>query len=128
TWRRIVATKDACKGWLGLERGWACATDLAPVGKDEARPVDATERWAKVAAAGADAYDDLPALRADLPSRHVDTHTDVAVKSGIQVIDGGRYMWTDQGWIAAGDLTLIDPSPWAGFPLKPNAKLDFGWA
>ena len=128
SWRRIVASKDGCTGWLELDHGWACATDLAPAKDAVAKAVDPTARWAQVVAAGADAFDDLAALRTGLPSRHVDTHSDVAVRGGVQVIDGGRYLWTDQGWIAAGDLTVLDPSPWAGFTLKADAKLDFGWS
>src|SRR5512140_3638524 len=57
-WKRIVAAHDGCKGYLELDRGWACATDLAPASKDD-KPADAPQvHWAKVADAGADAYDD----------------------------------------------------------------------
>ncbi len=131
TWRRIVASKDGCAGWLELEsRGWVCARNLAPTADPVAPdPAPADERWADIVAAGADAYDDLDAIKAGTPARHVGDKTYVAVstRSRSIVIERVRYYHTDQGWISGADMVWYEPSPFSGLEIA-GAPLDFGWA
>lgn len=127
--RRIVATTDGCKGWLELERGWACATDLAPapVGGDEPS-ARASDHFADITAGGAEVYADLDALRAHSSSKHLPEKSYVALRGSVQVVDGARYFYTDQGWIAGKDMAMTEMATFAGIELPPAAKLDFGWA
>ena len=133
TWRRIVASRDACKAWIELEpRGWACAKDLAPTDRPAAGPGDPAPapRWADVRKDGADAFETVDEIRAATPAKHVDDRTYVAMSTRTkpQRIDGVTYVRTDQGWIASGDLSWYSPSSFSGIELAPTAALDMGWA
>lgn len=132
TWRRIVASSDACKAWIELEpRGWACAKDLAPTDKPAASPAPPPPvRWADVRKDGADAFETAEDIRAAAPAKHVDDKTYVAIKGKTKPlrIDGVTYVRTDQGWIATGDLSWYAPSDFAGIELTPTTSLEVGWA
>ena len=132
TWRRIVATGDACKAWIELEpRGWACAKDLAPTDKPPATPGEpVAARWADVRKDGADAFESPDDIRSATVTKHLDDKTYVALKARAKPlrIDGVTYVRTDQGWVASGDLSWYAPSSYAGIEVTPAMSFEVGWA
>lgn len=132
TWRRIVATSDACRAWVELEpRGWACAKDLAPTDKPAALPLEpAPARWADVRKDGADVFATPDDIRAGTIAKRLDDKTYVALKARAKPlrIAGATYVRTDQGWVASRDLSWYAPSRYAGIEVTPATSFDIGWA
>ncbi|MCW5807829.1 MAG: L,D-transpeptidase [Deltaproteobacteria bacterium] len=129
TWKKIVATADACRAWLLLEpRGWACAKDLAPAGAPPSPAAPSTGKAAEVRAA-ASAYADVSAIRTAKPNKRIDAGTRVTLRAATAGVDGANYVLTDVGWIAADQLSSkFEPAAWRGIELASAAALDFGWA
>lgn len=134
TWRRIIASRDACKAWIELEpRGWACAKDLAPTDQPAAMPTadpPPVPRWADIRKDGADAFETIDDIKAKAVAKRVDDKTYVVVKSRTKPvkIDGVTYVRTDQGWIAQKSLAWYAPSTYAGIDVTAATSFDIGWA
>lgn len=135
TWRRIIASRDACKAWLELEpRGWMCAKDLMPTAADgttsSSAAAPAAPRWADVRKDGADTFDSVEDIRTGTIAKHVDDKTYVVVKGKTKPVkvDGVTYVKTDQGWIASKNLSWYSPSTYAGIDVTPQTSFSIGWA
>ena len=136
-WKKIIATRDACKAWVALEpRGWVCARDLAPSAQppsgNPSTPVTPVykDKVAAIKPAGADAFDDLAQIKANVPARRLDERTPVTIRGGAawKNVDNVNYVRTDQGWISAHDMWWYNATDFSGVELAPNAALDVAWA
>lgn len=131
TWRRIVATADACKAWIELlPRGWACAKDLVPTDKPAAAASPPSMRWADVRKDGADAYATVDDIRTGTVAKHLDdkTYVSLAPRAKPLRIDGATYVRTDQGWVVTSNLSWYAPSRYAGIDVTPATSFQIGWA
>lgn len=131
TWRRILATGDACRAWIELEpRGWACAKDLAPTDQPPRVAAPVVSHWADVRKDGADAFASVDDIRAGTIAKHLDDKTYVAVSPRTRSlrIDGATYVRTDQGWVAAANLSWYAPSAYAGIEVTAATSFEIGWA
>jgi lipoprotein-anchoring transpeptidase ErfK/SrfK len=151
---RVVAGDAACRAWVEIgagagepvraggapaRRGWLCARDLAPAAATPAADAEAAVladpatavRWADIKPrAGADAYDDVRAIKDRAPSRRVRDNTYVVMRldAPTATIDETTYIKTDQGYIATTALAWYSPSSFAGRELAAGAAFDFAWA
>lgn len=131
TWRRIVASADACRAWIELlPRGWACAKDLVPTDKPATADSPPTMRWADVRKDGADAYATVDDIRSASVAKHLDDKTYVSLVPRAKPlrIDRTTYVRTDQGWVATSDLSWYAPSSYAGIDVTPATSFQIGWA
>lgn len=125
-WQRVIDVDDRCKRWVELvPHGWLCTRDVAPRAAAPAavaQPVVPGRAlvpgaYYDVKAGGTQAYATVAKIRDGEVKEELGTMVMVRSKGAVDV-DGVAYQVTNKGYVPAGDLTPLSPSPWAGVDLR----------